>query len=128
VGEALREYAALSESSLLRTCLAFSMVQGEDAVAGGWGHERAERHPFLKAKGYEPTAYEVEQAEAAARRHEQSLAGTAELRADPARAEQAIAEAEDSPSGNDAGPLGPEDVEEADRGPLAQEAAVEDAG
>ena len=67
-GEALREFAAVSETSLLRVCLAFSLVQGEDAVAGGWAHERAERHrAFLAAKGYEPTAYEVEQAEAAAR-------------------------------------------------------------
>jgi hypothetical protein len=63
-GEALRAYAAQSDTARLRACLAFSLVQGEDAVAGGWAHDRAERHrAFLAAKGYEPTAYEVAQAE-----------------------------------------------------------------
>ncbi len=87
-GAVLREYAAISETSRLRACLAFSIVQGEDALNGGWAHERAERHrAFLAAKGYEPTAYEAEQAEHAARRHEESLARTAEFQAEVARAE-----------------------------------------
>jgi len=97
-GEVLRAYAASSETSRLRACLAFSIVQGEDALAGGWAHGRGERHrAFLAAKGYEPTAYEVEQAADAARRHEESLARTAEFRAEVARAEQALAESDDDP-------------------------------
>ena len=74
-GDALGEYAGASEANLLRACLAFSLVQGEDAIAGGWAHERGERHrAFMAAKGYEPTAYEVEQAEEAGRRHDEALA------------------------------------------------------
>ena len=99
-GHALREYAAASETARLRACLAFSLVQGEEAVSGSWGHDRAERHrAFLAAKGYEPTAYEVEQAEAAARRHEESLARTAEFRAQVASAEDAVAEPADDDDG-----------------------------
>lgn len=95
-GEVLRAYAASSETSRLRACLAFSIVQGEDALAGGWAHGRGERHrAFLAAKGYEPTAYEVQQAADAARLHEESLARTAEFRAEVARAEQALAEPDD---------------------------------
>ncbi|MGI8776914.1 MAG: ParB/RepB/Spo0J family partition protein [Acidimicrobiales bacterium] len=101
-GAVLREYAAISETSRLRACLAFSIFQGEDALNGGWAHERAERHrAFLAAKGYEPTAYEVDQAADAARRHEESLARTAEFRAEVARAEQALAEPDDG-AGDDA--------------------------
>ena len=101
-GDALRGYAGASEPNLLRACLAFSLVQGEDALAGGWAHERGERHrAFLAAKGYEPTAYEVEQAEEAARRHDEALPRTAEFRAEVARAEEALATGEVEP---DAGP------------------------
>ena len=101
-GDALRGYAAASEPNLLRACLAFSLVQGADALAGGWAHERGERHrAFLAAKGYEPTAYEVEQAEEAARRHDDALARTAEFRAEVARADEALATGEAEP---DAGP------------------------
>lgn len=115
-GDALREYAAVSETSLLRACLAFSLVQGEDAVAGGWAHERAERHrAFLAAKGYEPTAYEVQEAEAAARRHEEALARTAEFRADVARAENADADANNA-SADEAGGSAPDDADQVDAG------------
>jgi hypothetical protein len=79
--DALREYTAASETNSLRACLAFSLVQGEDAVAGGWAYERGLRHrEFLAAKGYEPTAYELEQAEATRARNEESRARTAEFR------------------------------------------------
>jgi ParB family chromosome partitioning protein len=98
-GEALRAYVAESEAARLRACLAFSLVQGEDALAGGWAHDRAERHrAFLAAKGYEPTAYEVTQAEEAARRHQESLARTAEFRAEVARAEAAEADGGQDPA------------------------------
>ena len=100
-GEVLWAYADSSETSRLRACLAFSLVQGEDALAGGWTHARGERHrAFLAAKGYQPTAYEVEQAGDAARRHEESLARTAEFRAEVARAEQALAEPDDGGGDN----------------------------
>ena len=116
-GAVLREYAASSETSRLRACLAFSIVQGEDALNGGWAHERAERHrAFLAAKGYEPTAYEAEQAEHAARRHEESLARTAEFRAEVARAEAA-----------DAGVDGAA-AEDAEPDPDDEEGAFDDAG
>ncbi|MCA1656384.1 MAG: ParB/RepB/Spo0J family partition protein [Actinobacteria bacterium] len=111
-GQPLREYAATSEANRLRACLAFSLVQGEDALAGGWTHDRTERHrEFLAAKGYEPTAYEVEQAEEAARRHQESLAQTAELNAELAEAERRLA-AEDAGSEDPDGP--PPDDEEVD--------------
>ena len=114
-GDALREYAAVSETSLLRACLAFSLVQGEDAVAGGWAHERAERHrAFQAAKGYELSPYEVEQAEAAARRHEEALARTAEFRSEVGRAEE-VADM-DGPADDDAGGPGPVDPEQVDAG------------
>ena len=116
-GAAFREYAASSETSRLRACLAFSIVQGEDALNGGWAHERAERHrAFLAAKGYEPTAYEAEQAEHAARRHEESLARAAEFRADVARAEAADAAVDGAA------------VEDAEPGPDDEECALDDAG
>ena len=116
-GAVLREYAASSETSRLRACLAFSIVQGEDALNGGWAHERAERHrAFLAAKGYEPTAYEAEQAENAARRHEESLARTAEFRADVARAEAADASVDGAPA------------EDAEPGRDDEEGALDDAG
>ena len=113
-GDALREYAAVSETSLLRACLAFSLVQGEDAVAGGWAHERAERHrAFLAAKGYEPTPYEVQEAEVAARRHEEALARTAEFRADVIQAEDAIADT-DGAAADEAGGPTPDDADQVD--------------
>jgi hypothetical protein len=116
-GAVLREYAASSETSRLRACLAFSIVQGEDALIGGWAHERAERHrAFLAAKGYEPTAYEAEQADHAARRHEEGLARTAEFRAELAKAEEAAAGV-DGAAGDDPEPS-PDD----------EEGAFEDAG
>ena len=128
MGEALREFAAVSETSLLRACLAFSLVQGEDAVAGGWAHERAERHrAFLTANGYEPTAYEVEQAEAAARRHEESMARTAEFRAEVARDEDAIADTD----GDGAGGPAPDDAGQVDAdkdGDPGAEEVFDDAG
>jgi len=87
--EAIGAYANASDTNLLRACLAFSLIQGEDALAGGWAHDRAERHrAFLTAKGYEPTAYEVAQAEEAARHHEEVLARKAEFDAEVARADQ----------------------------------------
>jgi hypothetical protein len=130
-GDALREYAAVSETSLLRACLAFSLVQGEDAVAGGWAHERAERHrAFLAAKGYEPTPYEVEQAEAGARRHEEALARTAEFRAEVARAEDAIADTDGAASDEAGGPA-PDDAGQVDAeqdGYPGTEVVFDDAG
>lgn len=68
--EALSAYAAISEANLLRACLAFSLAQGEEALDGGWAYERVQRHgAFLADKGYEPTAYEAEQAAERERRH-----------------------------------------------------------
>ena len=130
-GDALREYAAVSETSLLRACLAFSLVQGEDAVAGGWAHERAERHrAFLAAKGYEPTPYEVQEAEVAARRHEEALARTAEFRADVIQAEDAIADT-DGAAADEAGGPTPDDADEVDaeqNGYPGAEEVFDDAG
>jgi hypothetical protein len=124
-GEVLREYAATSETSRLRACLAFSLVQGEDALNGGWGHERTERHrAFLAAKGYEPTPYEVEQAEEAARRHEESLARTAELRAEMDQAEEVVAGMDETPTAEAAGP---DDLAD-DHADDGEEAAFDDAG
>jgi len=94
-------------------------VQGEDALSGGWAHERAERHrAFLAAKGYEPTAFEVEQAQEAARRHEESLARTAEFRAQAAPPEEAVTGMDDQGAG--------EDPPQPDAGD--EEAAFDDAG
>ena len=130
-GEALREFASVSETSLLRACLAFSLVQGEDAVAGGWGHERAERHrTFLVSKGYEPTAYEVEQAEAAARRHEESLDRTAGFRADVARAGEANADEDGGADSDESEPddAGHDDASEADAEQDDDHSAEEEGG
>lgn len=117
-GAVLREYAGISETSRLRACLAFSLVQGEDALNGGWAHERAERHrAFLAAKGYEPSAIEVEQAQDAARRHEESLARTAEFGAQAAPSEDADSDPDEA-AVDDPGEQGPGD----------QEAVFDDAG
>ena len=90
-GDALRDYTAASETNSLRACLAFSLVQGEDAVAGGWAYERGLRHrEFLAAKGYEPTAYELEQAEATRARIEEARARTVEFRSRTEPSEAAV--------------------------------------
>ena len=144
-GEALRAYAAASEASLLRACLAFSLVQGEDAIAGGWANERGARHrAFLGAKGYQPTAYEVEQAEATARRHEQSSARSADCGADDATADMAAnpgavepgldnggqSDLDDGDAGQDHGDAGPHgDAGQDDDGdPAGDEDAFDGAG
>jgi hypothetical protein len=109
-GDALRAYTGASEANLLRTCLAFSLVQGEDAVAGAWGYERAERHrAFLVAKGYGPTPYELQQDQEAAKRHEQ-------FQADVERGRQLTAQGADN--------VGQDD----DDASVDEEAVPEDAG
>ncbi len=120
-GEVLRTFAASSEASRLRACLAFSLVHGEDALAGGWAHARGERHrAFLAAKGYEPTAYEVEQAADAARLRKESVARTAEFQAEMAQAEQALADT-DAAETDARGPE-PDEGEEVDAYPDSEEA------
>ncbi|MEA2704895.1 MAG: ParB family transcriptional regulator, chromosome partitioning protein [Actinomycetota bacterium] len=101
-GDALRDYTAASETNSLRACLAFSLAQGEDAIAGGWAYERGLRHrEFLAGKGYEPTAYELEQAEATRVRNEESRARTAEFRSrtEPGDAAQAAEQAGEAANG-----------------------------
>jgi len=97
--EAVDAYAQAPDTNLLRACLAFSLIQGEDALGGGWAHDRVERdRAFLAAKGCAPTAYEVEQAEQEAHRHEEALTRRGEFDAEVARAEIAIADADGGPA------------------------------
>ncbi|MDQ6798830.1 MAG: ParB/RepB/Spo0J family partition protein [Actinomycetota bacterium] len=119
--EAVDAYTKASDTNLLRACLAFSLIQGEDALGGGYGHDRAERHrAFLAAKGYEPTAYEVAQATEQARRHDEALARKAEF-----DAEAAIADADSAPGAAGGGDeADPASAEAGD----PEEVPVDDAG